>query len=653
MRAWVGVALDVDAWRDDLVGGRVVHVAGRWMDVATARPVSLCARLIDRETARQWSELHQDALDAWVLARGLGWVGVRLDALAAEAPVLARTVTLRAALGDVSGAPPRDVTWREAASLLRRAGVVPMAREAVPLLSTRPARWWGTVGIPDGGGPPDTALAEPLRAFRANGGQIEWLPVRRPCRRARRARQETTTMRDTEVLDVLDRLEQASDDREAVRTLCHYVVGQLGAARAGVRLTDGRDVVTVGEGAVPSAVWSAAVRDASPARGTPEACPVVTVPVVEEAAAIGDLWASWPPTADVPTDAATTLGVCARLVGPRLAGCAWSVPPAREGTPRLVGEGPAMTAVREHLARAARCPFPVLLLGESGSGKELAARTVHDAGSRRVRRFVAVNCAALPDELVEAEFFGHVRGAFTGAMGDRAGVFEEADGGTLFLDEVGDLSLRAQAKLLRVLQDGEVRRVGENHPRRVDVRVIAATNVALDAAVDAGRFRADLYYRLAVVCVRLPPLRERREDIPALVAHLWAECARRAGTQTRLHPRLVEELVAHDWPGNVRELQNMLAAIAVDAPRRGVIGPQLRQRLRRAPSPHSAQAVLGRAGLEDARRRFDETCVREAMARAGGRRSEAARHLGLTRQGLSKLVRRLGLDERLLGPDPG
>ena len=158
------------------------------------------------------------------------------------------------------------------------------------------------------------------------------------------------------------------------------------AADALRALTDGRDVVTVGEGAVPSAVWSAAVRDASPARGTPEACPVVTVPVVDEAAAIGDLWASWPPTADVPADAATTMGVCARLVGPRLAGCAWSVPPARDGTPRLVGEGPAMTAVREHLARAARCPFPVLLLGESGSGKELAARTVHDAGETKQRR---------------------------------------------------------------------------------------------------------------------------------------------------------------------------------------------------------------------------------------------------------------------------
>src|SRR5690606_1516163 len=191
------------------------------------------------------------------------------------------------------------------------------------------------------------------------------------------------------------------------------------------------------------------------------------------------LWAAWPAETSVPADAPNVLGPCARLAAGRLALCVpGSVAPAAAASamPALVGDGKAMTSVRAQLGRAARSPFPVLLLGESGVGKELAARAVHAAGLRRHRRFVAVNAAALPDDLLEAELFGHARGAFTGAVGERAGVLEEADGGTLFLDEVGDLSVRAQAKLLRVLQEGEVRRLGESGCRRVDVRVIAATN---------------------------------------------------------------------------------------------------------------------------------------------------------------------------------
>ncbi|MBA2355940.1 MAG: sigma 54-interacting transcriptional regulator, partial [Acidobacteria bacterium] len=258
--------------------------------------------------------------------------------------------------------------------------------------------------------------------------------------------------------------------------------------------------------------------------------------------------------------------------------------------------------------------------------------------------------AALPDDLVESELFGHVRGAFTGAATDRAGLFDDADGGTLFLDEVAELGARAQAKLLRVLQDGEVRRVGETQAHRVDVRVIAATNVALDRAVQAGTFRADLFYRLDVVRVHMPALRERREDIPQLTAHLWRDYAARVGCRARLDDSVVRALARHDWPGNVRELQNTLAALAVNAPVRGrVTLADLSTEWRTRESNTAPGEADEPGGLDAARRAFDATFVREALCRAGGRPSAAARDLGLTRQGLTKLVRRLGLNPAAIG----
>jgi two-component system response regulator HydG len=342
------------------------------------------------------------------------------------------------------------------------------------------------------------------------------------------------------------------------------------------------------------------------------------------------------------------LAVFARLVAGRA-----SVPPAPpvaaapglEQT--LVGDSTVMQDVRAQIALAARAPFPVLIRGESGCGKELAARAIHSLGQRRHRRCAAINCAALPDDLIESELFGHVRGAFTGAATDRMGLFDEADGGTLFLDEVGELGGRAQAKLLRVLQDGEVRRVGENQARRVDVRVIAATNVSLDDAVRRGTFRADLFYRLDVVRVRMPALRERREDIPLLARHFWHECTARVGSRARLEGRVLDVLARGDWPGNVRQLQNTLAALAVRVPPRGrVTVDDLPDELRK---PESSPGYLGHSGLDAARREFEASYVRDALTRAGGRSSLAARDLGVTRQGLSKLVRRLGLDEDELG----
>jgi transcriptional regulator with GAF, ATPase, and Fis domain len=303
----------------------------------------------------------------------------------------------------------------------------------------------------------------------------------------------------------------------------------------------------------------------------------------------------------------------------------------------LVGLTPSIQELRRAVERAATAPFAVLVQGESGSGKELVARGIHQTGPRRTRPFCTLNCAALPDDLVEAELFGHARGSFTGAIADRPGVFEEANGGTLFLDEIGELSLRAQAKILRVIQEGEIRRVGENMVRRVDTRLVSATNRDLRREVDAGRFRLDLLYRLDVVRIQVPPLRERREDIALLVDHFWADLTRRMGSRAMLSAGARAALTAYDWPGNVRELQNVLAALAVRSPRRGVVPPT-------ALPAHVATVPQPAACLKAARRTFEEAFLRAALVRSGGHRGRAAAELGVTRQGLTKLMARLGIE---------
>jgi transcriptional regulator with PAS, ATPase and Fis domain len=301
-----------------------------------------------------------------------------------------------------------------------------------------------------------------------------------------------------------------------------------------------------------------------------------------------------------------------------------------------------MDEVRRAVVRAAGAPFPVLIEGESGSGKELVARAVHAQGVRRDRKFCAVNCAALTDELLEAEVFGHTRGAFTGALAERAGLFEEADEGTLFLDEAGELSSRAQAKLLRTLQEGEIRRVGENFPRRVDVRVIAATNRALREETAAGRFRQDLLYRLDVIRITVPPLRARVDDIPVLAMHFWNLSIARTGSRASLDPEALAVLARYEWPGNVRELQNVMAALAVTASRRGRVGPGA------LPDAIASASRTKGIRLDEARLQFERRFVRSALARAGGHRGRAAAELGLTRQGFAKLIDRLELhDERM------
>jgi DNA-binding NtrC family response regulator len=308
------------------------------------------------------------------------------------------------------------------------------------------------------------------------------------------------------------------------------------------------------------------------------------------------------------------------------------------GPSDLLGISEAIVELRRAVDRAASAPFAVLIEGETGSGKELVARALHRSGSRRDGPFCALNCAALPDDLVEAELFGHARGAFTGALSERPGVFEEAHGGILFLDEVGELSARAQAKLLRVIQEGELRRIGENLSRRVDVRIVSATNRNLRQEVAAGRFRQDLLYRLDVIRIGVPALRERREDIPLLVDAVWRQSTARIESRAILAAATSVALARYDWPGNVRELQNVLASLAVRSPRRGVVPPL-------ALPPHiDARAATDVCRLHDARHAFEARFVRAALVRTGGHRGRAADELGVTRQGLTKLMTRLGID---------
>jgi two-component system response regulator HydG len=351
----------------------------------------------------------------------------------------------------------------------------------------------------------------------------------------------------------------------------------------------------------------------------------------------------WPVDGKPPADMPHLLEIVAAIVAPRLYALQArrrEVVQAAVAIPELVGVSDAMAEVRHAVTRAAASPFAVLVEGESGVGKELIARAIHHLSPRRDRRFCDVNCAALPDDLVESELFGHARGAFTGAIVERRGLFEEAHGGTLFLDELPDLSLRAQAKLLRALQQGEIRRVGEGFARKVDIRLVTATNRSLAREVAEGRFRQDLLYRLDVIRIRVPPLRERPEDIAVLAEHFWPTAADRAATRAVLsHPALAE-LSRYHWPGNVRELQNVMSALAVAAPARGLVRPSLLP-----PAITGATAVTA-LRLSEARRQFERRFVEVALARAGGSRTKAAAQLGVSRQGLLKLMTRLGIESR-------
>ncbi len=321
----------------------------------------------------------------------------------------------------------------------------------------------------------------------------------------------------------------------------------------------------------------------------------------------------------------------------------------------LIGRGPALEAVARQIDLVAPTDAAVLILGESGTGKELVAREVHRRSGRTARPLIKVNCAAVPRELYESEFFGHARGAFTGALRDRAGRFELADGGTLFLDEVGEIPPELQAKLLRVLQEGELERVGEERTRRVDVRLIAATNRDLRAEAEAGRFRQDLYFRLSVFPIELPPLRRRVEDIPVLAEHFLALAARKLG---RPKPRLTladaQRLQRYRWPGNVRELQHVIERAVILA--EGV-RPVIELPADPAAALPEARASLRRDHddrvLTDAEvRRLEADNIRAALRRTAGKVSGpggAAELLGIKPTTLASRIKTLGLSPRSQG----
>jgi transcriptional regulator with PAS, ATPase and Fis domain len=309
--------------------------------------------------------------------------------------------------------------------------------------------------------------------------------------------------------------------------------------------------------------------------------------------------------------------------------------------PELLGDSEAWRAVRSTLARIATSDLPVLVLGETGTGKELIARAVHALSERRRSRFVAHNCGATPDSLIESELFGHARGAFTGAVADREGLFDAANGGTLFLDEIGDASPLLQMKLLRVLQEGEARRVGDTRVRRLDVRIVSATHRRLEDGLHRESFRADLYYRLNAVRVVLPPLRERGRDVLLLAEHYCGVAASRIGTPPpTLAPELAEWMLQHRWPGNVRELANAcIYAIRVG-------GARDRVGLEHWPEATLETADTAAAGLHAETRALEERRLRETLERTRWNKSRAARALGLSRQGLLKKLRRYGLSPR-------
>jgi two-component system response regulator AtoC/two-component system nitrogen regulation response regulator NtrX len=324
------------------------------------------------------------------------------------------------------------------------------------------------------------------------------------------------------------------------------------------------------------------------------------------------------------------------------------------GFERIVGTSPAMRRVFETIDKIADTDVTVLIRGDSGTGKELVANALHYRSPRRTKPLVAMNCAALSRELVESELFGHERGAFTGALARREGKFEVADGGTLFLDEVGDMPLETQAKLLRAIQEKAFERVGGNAPIRVDVRIIAATNQDLEAAVGAGRFREDLYYRLRVVEVRIPPLDERREDVPLLIDYFLKEAAKRFRRDVKpLTGEALRACVAHRWKGNVRELRSAVEKALLLASGPEITSADLFAEPTNGPSPALPMLAAVPAGgpptssFRDAKERavqaFERDFLVQALRRHGGNISKAAEEIGMYRQNLQQKMRELGI----------
>jgi transcriptional regulator with AAA-type ATPase domain len=436
---------------------------------------------------------------------------------------------------------------------------------------------------------------------------------------------------------------EEEDDADAVRRMLDVVSTSMDCSRIDLWSADaGPSTAIVSVGSGLATMLGGRVLESGLALG-PEAHdggPEVGVPVRRARRLIAAIVGRWPADRTPPSGAREVFELAALISGPRVdAMLSIARESSRSATaiPELIGASAAADEVRSVIARAAAAPFSVLIEGESGVGKELVARAVHQLSPRRERRFCDLNCAALPDDLLESELFGHARGAFTGAVHERAGLFEDADGGTLFLDELADLSPRAQAKLLRVVQQQEVRRVGETFSRKIDVRLVTAANRDMNLEAQSGRFRQDLLYRLNVIRIRIPPLRERPDDISLLAQHFWQAAAGRVGTDALLTHGVLAALTRYHWPGNVRELQNVMAALAVAAPSRGHVRPNL------LPAAISGATGITCARLSDARAQFERRAIESALARAGGSRTRAARELGLSRQGLLKMMARLDI----------
>ena len=316
-------------------------------------------------------------------------------------------------------------------------------------------------------------------------------------------------------------------------------------------------------------------------------------------------------------------------------------PPARDTRPPgLLGRTAPMLAVYKQIAHAADASVPVLIVGESGTGKELVARAIHAHGRRRVRPFVPVNCGAIAESLLESELFGHTRGSFTGAVSDTKGLFEQANGGTVFLDEIGETSPALQVKLLRVLEEGEFRAVGAARATRVDVRVVAATNVELEKEVSEQHFRQDLFYRLSVIVIRVPPLRERSADIPLLVAQFLQNACARAGRVVTFTPAAVDALSSYGWPGNVRELENTVERLVLFSRGSEVDVSDLPQAFHGAATGIADRLFAGLPSLDEVERRY----LVHVLDAVGGNRTRAAEVMGIDRRTLYRMAERFGID---------
>jgi len=306
----------------------------------------------------------------------------------------------------------------------------------------------------------------------------------------------------------------------------------------------------------------------------------------------------------------------------------------------IVGRSPQMLQVYKTIARVAESRSTILIIGESGTGKELVARAIHFNSPRGSRPFVAVDCSSLAETLLESELFGHVRGAFTGAVTSKKGLFEEADSGTCFLDEIGDISLTMQAKLLRVLQEHEIKRVGGTENTKIDVRIVAATNKNLDELVAEKKFREDLFYRLNVVSMHLPPLRDRSEDIPLLADHFLRKyAADNQKTVCRISPEAMDLMIHYGWPGNVRELENVIERAATLSSSNLILPEDLPRRLQMEPTQLSISSLPSRIPLSE----LEKIYIQKVLEETGGNKKKAADILGIDRRTLYRMATRLGL----------